>query len=237
MSLAVHPLFLLHYLFILLQQPGLSSVIAAGDSASQAGKASFYHDRFHGQETSNGEYYDKGDFTAAHRNLPFNSIVLVTNKKTGRSAIVRINDRGPFVKSRIIDLSRAAANKLGMVPFGVVPVTIRQLSLFDRIPLSDSLMQDGEVWDVFGQKVELGSDYLQVWSTEHWKHAFYMATQISLEYHLSEVYILVDGPQEHRNYRVLTSEPPDPKERKALESKLRNDGFVQLKQWPGIRKP
>src|ERR1043165_7258529 len=82
-----------------------------------SGKASFYHDSFDGQETSNGEDYDKNDFTAAHRTLPFNSIVSVTNKLNGKSVVVRINDRGPFAKSRIIDLTHSAAMKLGMVPF------------------------------------------------------------------------------------------------------------------------
>ena len=102
-----------------------------------------------------------------------------------------------------------------MVPFGVVPVTIRQLSLFDRIPLSDSLMQDGEVWDVFGQKVELGSDYLQVWLSEHWKHASLHGYPDQPGVPPVRSLYPVDGPQEHRNYRVLASEPLDPKERKA----------------------
>lgn len=226
------PLFLVQCLLILLQQPGLSAVIAAGDTAPQAGKASFYHDRFHGQETSNGEYYDKGDFTAAHRTLPFNSIVLVTNKKTGKSAIVRVNDRGPFVKSRIIDVSRAAANKLGMVSFGVIPVTIRQLTLFDRIPLSDSTMQDGEVWDVFGQQVQLGSDNFLIWQTDHWKHAFYMATQISLEYKLPEVRVLVRGGLTNRRYIVLSKEIPDAGERSKVRKRLHDEGFLNVRSWP-----
>lgn len=220
-----------HSLFILLQQPGISSVIAGGDTASQTGKASFYHDRFHGQETSNGEFYDKVDFTAAHRSLPFNSIVLVTNKKTGKSAIVRINDRGPFVKSRIIDVSRAAANKLGMVPFGVVPVTVRTLTLFDRIPLSDSIMQDGETWDVFGQKVELQEKNLLIWQTEHWKHAFYMATQLSLEYKLPTTYVLVKGSSNNRRYLLLAPRPEDPQAEKELLRHLQEEGFSNVRIW------
>lgn len=232
MNLVVNPLLLLQCLWILLQQPGISSVITAGDSTSQAGKASFYHDRFHGQETSNGEFYDKGDFTAAHKTLPFNSIVLVTNKKTGKSAIVRINDRGPFVKSRIIDVSRAAANKLGMVPFGVVPVTIHPLSLFDRIPLSDSTMQVGEVWDVFGQRTALEGENLLIWQSEHWKHAFYMATQVSLEFKLPAVYILVQGPVGQRRYLVLATKLADPKAQQQLQKRLKENGFVHVRNWP-----
>ncbi|HQW00596.1 MAG TPA: septal ring lytic transglycosylase RlpA family protein, partial [Bacteroidia bacterium] len=74
--------------------------------------ASFYHDRFHGQETSNGESYNKNDFTAAHRTLPFNTFLLVTNTLNDKSVVVRVNDRGPFKKSRVIDLTRSAAIKI-----------------------------------------------------------------------------------------------------------------------------
>ncbi len=113
--------------------------IQTEDGVTDDGKASFYHDKFHGRLTSNGEIYDKNDFTAAHRSLPFNSIVHVSNKRNGKSVIVRINDRGPFVRSRIIDLSRSAAQKIEMVPYGVVPVTIRVMTLFDNVPLDDSI--------------------------------------------------------------------------------------------------
>src|SRR5688572_24700284 len=77
---------------------------AQDDPIEKSGKASFYHDSFSGQETSNGEIYLKEDFTAAHKSLPFNTYVLVTNKKNEKSVVVRINDRGPFIRSRIIDL-------------------------------------------------------------------------------------------------------------------------------------
>jgi rare lipoprotein A len=85
--------------------------------------------------------FNQNDFTAAHRSLPFGTIVSVTNKKNGKNAIVRINDRGPYVKSRIIDLTKSAARKIDMVPFGVVPVKIQVLDLLDHIPLNDSLMK------------------------------------------------------------------------------------------------
>src|ERR1041384_7069444 len=84
------------------------------------GKASYYHSSLNGLETSNGEDFDINDFTAAHLTLPFNSVVSVTNKLNGKQVIVRINDRGPYVRSRVIDLTRSAATKLGMVSFGVV---------------------------------------------------------------------------------------------------------------------
>ncbi|MGE5952167.1 MAG: septal ring lytic transglycosylase RlpA family protein [Qipengyuania vulgaris] len=83
-----------------------------------SGVASYYGKRFHGRRTANGERFDMHGLTAAHRTLPFGSRVLVTNPNTGKSVIVRINDRGPFSHGRTIDLSRAAAEEIGIVSRG-----------------------------------------------------------------------------------------------------------------------
>lgn len=91
----------------------------------QVGLASYYADRFHGRRTASGERYHVRKLTAAHRRLPFGTVVRVTRLKTGASVKVRINDRGPFVKGRIIDLSRAAAEELGMLRAGVAKVEVR----------------------------------------------------------------------------------------------------------------
>jgi len=96
----------------------------------QKGLASWYGTDFHGKTTSNKEVYNMYAMTAAHKTLPFGSYVRVTNLNNGKSVIVRINDRGPFVKGRIIDLSYAAANKLGMSETGVAPVKIKVLRKF-----------------------------------------------------------------------------------------------------------
>jgi rare lipoprotein A len=92
------------------------------------GLASYYADKFQGRKTSNGERYDKNKLTAAHRTLPFGTKVKVTNTKTGKSVIVRINDRGPFIKGRIIDVSKKAAKDLGMLKTGVIQVEVRIIS-------------------------------------------------------------------------------------------------------------
>src|SRR5947209_4383793 len=80
-------------------------------SLLEEGMASYYADEYNGRKTSNGEVYDMNDLTAAHRTLPFNTKVKVTNTDNGLSVIVRINDRGPFKKERVIDLSLAAAKE------------------------------------------------------------------------------------------------------------------------------
>lgn len=94
----------------------------------QTGLASWYGARHHGKRTASGEIFDQNKFTAAHRTLPWGSIVKVTNLDNGESVEVRINDRGPFKKGRIIDLSRAAARALGMLKSGVSPVRMELLS-------------------------------------------------------------------------------------------------------------
>src|SRR5436190_23971444 len=129
--------------------PGISHSFEQ-DTLQRYGKASFYHDHFQGLETSSGEIYDQNDFTAAHRTLPFNTFVHVTNKQNNKSIVVRINDRGPFKRSRIIDLTRSAAQHIGMVTYGVVPVKMQVLNLLDVLPLTDSMLVENEFWDCYG---------------------------------------------------------------------------------------
>lgn len=90
----------------------------------QDGKASWYGGKHHGGPTASGERFNKNAMTAAHRTLKMNTRVRVTNKRNGRSVEVRINDRGPYGRGRIIDLSEAAAKKLDMIDAGVVPVRV-----------------------------------------------------------------------------------------------------------------
>jgi rare lipoprotein A len=96
---------------------------------TENGIASYYHDRFHGRKTANGERFDQGAYTAAHKTLPLGSTVRVTRTDTGKSIVVRINDRGPFINGRIIDLSRRAARDLGMIEKGLVKVKVEVIRL------------------------------------------------------------------------------------------------------------
>lgn len=89
--------------------------------------ASWYGPGFDGRRTANGERYNMNGISAAHKTLPFDTIVRVTNLNNGRSVDVRINDRGPFVKNRVIDLSKGAARKIDMINAGVVPVRLQIL--------------------------------------------------------------------------------------------------------------
>jgi rare lipoprotein A len=95
---------------------------------AREGIASWYGPGFAGRRTANGEIFDPGQLTAAHRTLPFNTHLRVTNLENGRSVVVRINDRGPFSGGRIIDLSRAAAERIGMIGSGTARVRLEPLS-------------------------------------------------------------------------------------------------------------
>lgn len=89
-----------------------------------SGTASWYGGKFHGRTTANGETYNQNALTAAHKSLPFGTEVVVTNQNNGKTVVVRINDRGPFVGGRIIDLSHQAAAQIGMLGSGTARVTV-----------------------------------------------------------------------------------------------------------------
>jgi rare lipoprotein A len=97
---------------------------AAEDGTRQTGEASYYADKFHGRKTANGETFDMNAMTAAHHSLPFGTLIKVTNTYNNKSVQVRINDRGPFVKGRILDVSYAAAKELDMIRSGVADVIL-----------------------------------------------------------------------------------------------------------------
>lgn len=108
------------------------------DGFSEEGTASWYGQDFHGRKTSNGEIYDMHELTAAHKTLPMNVYLRVTNRGNGRQSVVRVNDRGPFVKGRIIDLSYAAAKELGVVGPGTAPVRIEALGFREVVAAGDA---------------------------------------------------------------------------------------------------
>ncbi|MDH4320102.1 MAG: septal ring lytic transglycosylase RlpA family protein [Desulfobulbaceae bacterium] len=98
--------------------------LPSAEGFEQRGIASWYGNPFHGRKTSNGETYNMHEMTAAHKTLPMNTRLLVKNLENGKEAVVRVNDRGPFVRGRIIDLSHEAANRLDVVGKGTAPVQI-----------------------------------------------------------------------------------------------------------------
>lgn len=125
--------FIRHFLFspsltagALLGAASLLSACSGGKSAfTQSGQGSYYADKFEGRKTASGTRYRASKLTAAHNTLPFGTVIRVTNQRTHRSVKVKVTDRGPHVKGRIVDLSRKAARRIGLVDAGVAPVQLK----------------------------------------------------------------------------------------------------------------
>ena len=132
------------------------SVVEVG--SEYTGISSWYGPDFNGKQTSNGEYYDMYAFTAAHKTFPMHTIVRVTNLDNHKQVTVRVNDRGPFVKNRIIDLSKAAARKIGMTQKGTARVRLEVLGF------NDIRTKSRRSADITPRTKQLGNFYVQIGS-------------------------------------------------------------------------
>lgn len=112
----------------------LCNIFTLTIQAQSDGKASYYSNGLHGRRMSNGERYDRNAFTCAHRTLPFGTRLKITNPRNGKSVIVRVTDRGPFVRGRVVDLSYAAARELGTIASGVAYVKVELVRKETEIP-------------------------------------------------------------------------------------------------------
>ena len=125
------------------------TMVSVGDTFS--GVASWYGKDFHGKKTSNGEIYNMNDMTAAHKTFPMNTMLKVTNLKNNKSVVVRVNDRGPFVGTRIIDLSYLAATRLELAQSGTGPVGLEVIGFSGVVAPSDAPKQSVVMGDYFVQ--------------------------------------------------------------------------------------
>jgi len=121
-------------------------VMDSAEGYQERGVASWYGKNFHERRTSSGETYDMYAMTAAHKHLPLPTWVEVTHLETGQRIVVKVNDRGPFVNNRIIDLSYAAAAKLGMLDSGTAPVEVRAISVATDAPAVRTVATNAEVY-------------------------------------------------------------------------------------------
>lgn len=135
------------------------TVVSVGDRFK--GNASWYGPDFHGKLTSNGETYNMWAMTAAHKTLPMNTIVKVTNMRNNKSVVVRINDRGPFIETRIIDLSKTAASNIDMVGRGTAPVKLEILGFENKgrqtIPTEIELKESPQTKEISDFALQIGS--------------------------------------------------------------------------------
>ena len=186
-------------------------VLASSTGYVERGEASWYGPNFHGKQTSNQEIFDMHKMTAAHKTLPLPSYVQVTNLKNDRQVIVRVNDRGPFKPGRIIDLSYAAALKLGFVDDGIAPVEVRTID-------SHGDEQREAVTTATNTYLQLGAFGSRENALKALRQLPYAQTHVSTAERSGKLFhILRIGPL------------GDISEAEALQSKLSTEGFAETR--------
>ena len=190
--------------------------IASNKNYNRTGMASWYGKKFHGKKTANGERYDMYAMTAAHTTLPMPSNVRVTNLENGRSVIVRVNDRGPFVKDRIIDLSYAAAKALGYVEQGTAHVRVQTLNANGRTNNTASTPHQRE-------RIVNGQFYVQVAAFSAYNGASDMQQQLRRHHPSAKIY----HTSGDKFYRVRLGPFKNEMESNQMKLSLQNEGYAQ----------
>lgn len=241
------------YVLIILLCLQISEIFAQGQKFTQTGIASYYAGRFHGRKTSSGEIYDSKKLTAAHRTLKFGTMVKVTNLKNNLSVIVKVNDRGPFAHNRIIDVSQAAAQEIGMLKTGTAQVRIEVVGengkLFEPetpkepkkdttsiaqntpkstltpnpTPTADTTFLTGNTYSLWGTKKNPKGMGIQVGSYGDLENAKDLCKDLH-KAGIQETYIQV-GWSEKRIYRVLVGAFTDEETGKKQLDAIRKAGF------------
>ncbi|MGB0937424.1 MAG: septal ring lytic transglycosylase RlpA family protein [Colwellia sp.] len=218
------------------------NVLGSADNYEQKGIASWYGEKFHGHLTSNGEIYDMYAMSAAHKSLPLPTYVRVTNLANNKSVIVRVNDRGPFHESRLIDLSYSAAYKLDMLKSGTANVKIKAITDFSPpttlvTPLKRSIKENSIVSTSNNKKIKLNKAvavnskeprYIQVFATSKPDIAQHTVNNISktLKKITSKPATYpVSSPVDDKIYKVIIGPIYNHTELNALLLKLKENGY------------
>lgn len=211
----------------LFSEPVISQDISDSIYTSD-GRASYYAKKFHGRKTANGEIFNNYDYTAAHRKLPFDTYLNVINKSNNYNIIVRVNDRGPYTKNRIIDLSEAAARRIGGYNKGLVQVKIEILNLLKHTPELDSMYNAAPVVDCFGNIAELNNISLSLWSTTDLLHAIYVANDLYLKEKENGIFIGKKSVNGKKKYHIVVTgiENKSAAEKIKIEYELK--GFMKV---------
>ena len=182
-----------------------------GQSFKQIGIASFYADKFEGRTTANGEKYKHSKLTAAHKTLPFGTMLSVKNLKNGKIVTVRVNDRGPFVKDRIIDLSKYAAKELDFINQGITEVEIvsignpdeqrKTYSTLDRPPEDYQDLPD-KYYSLSVNEEKLGGYGVQIGSYREMVNLVQLANELQKAYN-DRIFIQVSITQEVKYYKII----------------------------------
>jgi rare lipoprotein A len=188
----------------------------------ETGKASWYGEDFHGRPTSSGETYDMYKKTAAHKTLPLGTYVKVVNLENNKSAVVRINDRGPFVKGRIIDLSYGAAREIGMADAGLADVKVVALGK----ELGDALSETGSSPVLDLRDFETGEFTVQVGAFRDRTNALNLAERLRADFEYVNIMEYADKDS-RVFFRVHVSRSTTLARAGELQKRLENMGFAE----------
>lgn len=222
---------------LLLSAFALAAILTAvGSTSSKSfkseGIASYYARSFDGRKTANGEIFRNHDFTAAHRTLPFGTFVRVYNEKNHLSTTVRINDRGPFLNSRIIDLSEASARKIGIYKKGLAPVRLEILNLIKRTKTIDSLFSCEDILDCLGNPESMNGYSISLYKSKDLVHIIYLANELFIQEPVDKVLIAGMGLGNQRIFHmVLTNFKSRTEALEAVED-FERKGFMNVRLFP-----
>ena len=191
---------------------------------SQYGLASFYADKFEGHITANGEKYSHLKLTASHLTLPFNTKVKVTNLSNNKSVVVRINDRGPFVKGRIIDLSKSAAKKLDFVKIGVVKVKVEVVDYQNNNNNNNNLSpvnNNKELYELNANKTNPNGYGVQIASYKELSNLMRICDSLNKVYN-KKIYIQVSNINDNKLYRVILGNFIDTGKAESFKNSIQN---------------
>jgi len=186
----------------------------------QTGKASWYGKDFHGRPTASGAAYNMYRKTGAHKTLPLGTYVRVLNLENGKQTVVKINDRGPFVKGRIIDLSYAAARDIGLIGPGVAKVRIEALGR----QVGEYVSKSGKDPVVETRDLEKGTFTVQVGAFRERENALRLAKRLKVLFHYVNITVF-ETPGGVPLYRLRVSRSPTLKQAGKVEKKLEDMGF------------
>ena len=206
----------------------LSLPLTGQDVYIQYGKASFYGDKFQGRATASGERYDHDQLTAAHLSLPFGTRVKVTNLSNNKTTTVRINDRGPFVEGRIIDLSKRAAQHLDFIPLGIVDVKVEVLGQVEgetdqemvQIPLQG--IENKEFYELQARRIHPAGFGVQIGSFKELANLMRITDKLKNRYQ-NELTVQVVIVNRVKVYRVIIGAFSNRNEAERLLNKLQGD--------------
>lgn len=202
------------------------SGLNAQQAYKKTGIASFYADKFEGRQTANGEIYYHAKKTAAHNSLPFGSIVKVTNLDNNKVAVVRINDRGPFVDNRIIDLSKSVARDLDFVNKGITKVRIELIAstddLPDNKPAEKSELQKKVYYKVNVESISPSGKGVQVGSYSNDENVFRLAGELKNKFN-EEIFVELATIKGQKVYRIIIGNYTSDAKLNALKNRLKKD--------------